>query len=444
MELWALLNEAFVGRFLENPHGRLRFEYAPGWRGSTVALPISLSLPLAEERHNDSDTVSALLWGLLPDNEHTLQRWATRFQVSARNPLALLSQVGEDCAGAIQLVRPDRLEALLNGNDDHKEWLDEVQVGERLRRLRADSGAGRRPDDVGQFSLAGAQPKIALLNEGGRWAVPSGRIPTTHILKPPSNDHDGYVENEHFCLRLSARMGLPTAHSSILRFGDEIAICVERYDRQQGADGTWLRVHQEDFCQALGIHPQRKYQNEGGPSPAAMASLLRQHSLMPRTDVETLFLALMFNWLIAGTDAHGKNYSLLLGEGGSARLAPLYDISSALPYDDLDRHKIKMAMKVGRHYRWKEINPRDWLSLAKELNLEADFAWETMRVMARVLPDEAVAEARQLREAGIEHALIPRLIDDIADACQRALALLDLAANAQAATQQPSPPTASD
>ncbi|WP_235568834.1 HipA domain-containing protein [Lysobacter sp. Root983] len=332
----------------------------------------------------------------------------------------------------------------MNGNDDHKEWLDEVQVGERLRRLRADSGAGRRPDDVGQFSLAGAQPKIALLNEGGRWAVPSGRIPTTHILKPPSNDHDGYVENEHFCLRLSARMGLPTAHSSILRFGDEIAICVERYDRQQGADGTWLRVHQEDFCQALGIHPQRKYQNEGGPSPAAMASLLRQHSLMPRTDVETLFLALMFNWLIAGTDAHGKNYSLLLGEGGSARLAPLYDISSALPYDDLDRHKIKMAMKVGRHYRWKEINPRDWLSLAKELNLEADFAWETMRVMARVLPDEAVAEARQLREAGIEHALIPRLIDDIADACQRALALLDLAANAQAATQQPSPPTASD
>lgn len=444
MELWALLNEAFVGRFFEDAHGRLRFEYAPGWRGSIAAMPLSLSLPLAEERHNDSDTVSALLWGLLPDNEHTLQRWATRFQVSARNPLALLSHVGEDCAGAIQLVRPDRLEGLLNGSDDQKEWLDDAQLGERLRRLRMDSGAARRPDDIGQFSLAGAQPKIALLNEGGRWAIPSGRIPTTHILKPPSGDHDGYVENEHFCLRLAARMGLPTARSSILHFDGEIAISVERYDRQRTPEGVWQRVHQEDFCQALGIHPQRKYQNRGGPSPRTMAPLLRQHSLMPRTDVETLFLALMFNWLIAGTDAHGKNYSMLLGEGGGTRLAPLYDISSVWPYAQGNVHGIRMAMKMGRHYHWLEINPRDWISLAREMNLEADFALESLAVMARVLPDEAVAEAQQLQEAGVTHALIPQLVDDIANACRRALALLELAADAQAAASAPRLPTAAD
>ncbi|RDZ26657.1 type II toxin-antitoxin system HipA family toxin [Lysobacter silvisoli] len=432
MELWALLNQTFVGRFLSDTPGRLRFEYAPGWRDSMAAMPISLSLPLTQDRHDDPDIVSALLWGLLPDNEHTLQRWAARFQVSARNPLALLSHVGEDCAGAIQLVRPERLEALLEGRDDHKEWLSEAEVGDRLRRLKQDSGAARNPDDVGQFSLAGAQPKIALLHEDGRWAVPSGRIPTTHILKPPGSEYDGYVENEHFCLRLASRIGLPCARSQVANFDGEVAICVERYDRQPGPDGSWLRIHQEDFCQALGILPQRKYQNEGGPSPQAMASLLRQHSLMPRADVETLFLSLIFNWLIAGTDAHGKNYSLLLGENGAARLAPVYDISSALPYPQLDNHRIKMAMKVGHHYRWQEIQPRDWVYLARDMALEADFAWTALHAMARTLPDHAAAELEALRHEGVEHAVLPRLVDQIARSCERALRLLDLAANAQA------------
>ncbi len=152
-----------------------------------------------------------MLWGLLPDNEATLQRWASRFQVSPRNPLALLSHVGEDCAGAVQFVTEARLEDVLSGASDGIEPLTDGELEARLRRLRQDIGAARQVDDVGQFSLAGAQAKIALLHDGLQWAIPAGRIPTTHILKPPSGEYDGFVENELFCLCLAHSIGLPTA-----------------------------------------------------------------------------------------------------------------------------------------------------------------------------------------------------------------------------------------
>ncbi|PTH92513.1 type II toxin-antitoxin system HipA family toxin, partial [Staphylococcus shinii] len=149
---------------------------------------------------------------------------------------------------------------------------------------------------------AGAQPKTALLLRDGRWSVPAGRTPTTHILKPPSDAFDGHAENEHFCLALARRLGLPAAHSDVRRFDGEAAIVVPRFDRIE-YDGQLLRVHQEDFCQALAISPTRKYQNEGGPSPEAIVDALRTHSSSPARDVDTFIDALAFNWLIAGTDA---------------------------------------------------------------------------------------------------------------------------------------------
>lgn len=421
-ELLVLIDGHPVGRASSDRHGNPCFVYDEAWRSHRDAVPLSLSLPLAESDHS-SDTVSAVMWGFLPDNERVLQHWASRFHVSPRNPLSLLAHVGEDCAGAAQFVRPERLDEVLGDGEGKVAWLDEASVAERLRQVLLDAGQTRRPSDIGQFSLAGAQPKIALHRDAGRWGVPQGRMPTTHILKPPTGDFDGYVENEHFCLNLARRLGLSVCKSEVVHFGDEIAICVERYDRRK-IEGRWWRVHQEDFCQALGVMPQRKYQNEGGPSPARMAYVLQQYSSQPQVDRENFFFALVFNWLIGGTDAHAKNYSVLMAPRADVILAPLYDISSALPYPELDRRRLTMAMKVGNHYRWHDINMADWIRLGEELGFREAEVRRVMALATRMIADEASAQARQMRAEKISHPVVDRLVNEIANSAGRSVLML--------------------
>ena len=421
MALTILLSGRIAGRLEADRNGNPRLRYADTWLETTGAYPVSLSLPLAQ-RDFPPQTISAVLWGLLPDNESLLQRWGSRFHVSPRNPVALLSHVGEDCAGAVQFVNDERLESVLAGAADRIEPLTGDELAERLRRLRQDNGMARNVDDVGQFSLAGAQSKIALLrHDDGNWAIPAGRIPTTHILKPPGGDYDGFVENEMFCLRLAQVLGLPAATAEKIDSGGEAAICVSRYDRAH-MNGNLVRVHQEDFCQALGVMPQIKYQSQGGPGPEDLAKVLWDHSSQPRNDVGTLFQALAFNYLIGGTDAHAKNYSLLFGAGGNIRLAPLYDISSALPYPQLQKRKIKMAMKIGSHYRWGDIRLEDWQATATRLRLEPRWALDTLAAMCRLLPGAAQQVQEQLRDDGVAHPVLDRLLQEIQSSCERCLA----------------------
>ncbi len=405
-ELMALLAGNEVGRVQKDAHGRLSFSYSDAWRAEPGAYPLSLSMPLAAREHRRS-AIEAFLWGLLPDNERVLDRWAARFQVSPRNVFALLSHVGEDCAGAVQLVTLDRLEGIRSGSEDKIKWLRESDVAERLKTLRTDHAAWRLPSDPGQFSLAGAQPKTALLLDGKRWGIPSGRVPTTHILKPPTGAFDGHAENEHICLMLARRLGLPAARSQVMKFGDEIAIVIERYDRQRQGNDI-VRVHQEDICQALAIMPTRKYQNEGGPSPAAIVDLLRATSTDREADVATFADALGFSWLIGGTDAHAKNYSLLLS-GPQVRLAPLYDIASILPYGEFDKRKVRLAMKIGGDYRLDQIGLRQWQKFARETRLDADVFPGRLASMARQLPDEVATACELARKQGLDAAVIDRL-----------------------------------
>ncbi|MBR1004256.1 MULTISPECIES: type II toxin-antitoxin system HipA family toxin [Bradyrhizobium] len=420
-ELVTLLDGKEIGRVHNDTHGRLTFIYDDQWRNAPEAYPLSLSMPIAAKEHGRA-AVEAFLWGLLPDNEQVLARWAAKFQVSARNVFALISHVGEDCAGAVQFVTPERLEAIRSGKEDKVEWLDEAELAKRLQALREDHAAWRLPRDTGQFSLAGAQPKTALLLQNDRWGIPSGRIPTTHILKPPTGHFDGHAENEHICLMLARNLGLPAAQSKVRRFKDEVAIVVERYDRQQKGNDI-IRVHQEDTCQALGILPTKKYQNEGGPSATNIIDLLRTYSTDRDTDLDTFVTALGFNWLIAGTDAHAKNYSLLLS-GPDVRLAPLYDIASILPYDEVDLRKAKLAMKIGGEYKVELIGLRQWQKFARDVRTNADQLIEVLISMAKHLPDE-VAVARALaREEGLNNALIDRLAKQLIDRaheCQRSL-----------------------
>jgi len=411
-ELIAVLDGRETGRVARDNRGRLAFTYNEEWRAAENAYPLSISMPLALARHGN-DKIDPFLWGLLPDNQMVLDQWARKFHASARNAFSLIAAVGEDCAGAVQFVRPDRLEVILGQAPPEIEWLDEAAIAQRLRTLREDHSAWRIPRDTGQFSLAGAQPKTALLFENGRWGVPSGRVPTTHILKPPSGDFDGHAENEHFCLELARAIGLPVVDSRIMHFQDEVAIVVERYDRIRTADGL-RRVHQEDICQALAVSPTHKYQNEGGPGIPDIVELLRTYSGNPAEDVATFIDSVAYNWLIVGTDAHAKNYALLIGAGGRVRLAPLYDLTSALPYPSIDLQRVKLSMKLGDEYRFRNIQLRHWRRMAEELRLDPDTVVQRVDDLATQLAGQASDIERRMTQEGITHPLIPRLAKRLA------------------------------
>ena len=420
-ELIVLLDGEEVGRVSRDARGRLRFIYNDDWRNAADAYPLSLSMPLGAKEHGHV-VVEAFLWNLLPDNELVLARWAAKFHVSARNVFALISHVGEDCAGAVQFVTPERLEAIRSGREDKVDWLDETEIAKRLETLRRDHAAWRLPGDTGQFSLAGAQPKTALFLQNDRWGIPSGRMPTTHILKPPTGQFDGHAENEHICLMVARALGLPTAQAKVMRFKEEIAIVIERYDRLAKGNDI-IRVHQEDVCQALGIMPTKKYQNEGGPSPFDVIQLLRTHSTSREEDLDTFIDALGFNWLIAGTDAHTKNFSLLLS-GRRVRLAPLYDVASILPYDGFDTHKVKFAMKIGGEYKLSQTGLRQWQKLARKVRVEPDRLIARLAAMAKQLPDEVTTARARAREQGLAAPIVERLaaklIEHVSE-CERRL-----------------------
>jgi len=413
--LHVLMGGVPLGRIVREGNNHV-LTYAPQWieRGDR-AVTLSLSMPMTGRAHA-GDTVTNYLWNLLPDSDPTLEGWARKFQVSPRNPFTLLSHTGEDCPGAIQLVRDEALRGVTGSGT--VEWIDEAEIERRLAELRRDAGtSGRTAGETGQFSLPGAQPKTALTYLDGRWGVPSGRMATTHILKPPIPDLKGHAENEHICLSVAASIGLRAASTRVMRFGDEVAIVVERYDRTV-RDDRILRSHQEDMCQALGIHPARKYENEGGPGIRTIVTeVLRwsQDSLAARRD---FIKAVVYNQIIGGSDAHAKNYSIQHAGGGRMRLAPLYDIASIWPYERETR-KLRMAMKVGGKYRFDDILPRHWEAETRACGMHPEDALGPMRDMLARLPDEFSATARSAVAGGLSQALVTPLVDAVARRCKR-------------------------
>lgn len=420
--LAVLLDDVVAGTLTRSAGGRLAFVYDDDYRRRPETTPLSLSLP-KQIREHAGTRIDAWLWGLLPDDDAVLRRWARQLHVSASSPFALLSTpVGEDCAGAVRFADPDRVDDPLQRSGSVS-WLTDEEVAERLRDLRADATAWLGRSFTGQFSLAGAQAKTALLHRDGRWGVPAGATPTTHILKPAVAGLDDHDLNEHLCLDAARRAGLIAARTRVERFAGETAVVVTRYDRIV-TEAAIRRVHQEDLCQALGVPPVRKYQNEGGPGPAEIVRLLRGAMRPTAADdaVRRFADALAWNWLIAGTDAHAKNYSLLLA-GPEARLAPLYDIASALPYGTHER-KLRLAMKLGGDYH---VHPRrnPWPATARELGLDPTALTDRVRALAERAPD-AFADATAAPEVeALDRPLPARLLDLAADRAQRCRRLLD-------------------
>lgn len=427
--LWVIADRSIVGR-ISRAGNRLTFRYEDEWRNSPKAFPVSLSMPLVVSEHSHK-AVDAFLWGLLPDNNQVLEQWGKRFHVSPRNAFKLISHVGEDCAGAVQFVAPERIDKLLESPDETTvTWLSGEDLGQRIRLLLENHGITRTGTDTGQFSLAGAQPKTALYRDPatGRWGVPEGRTPTTHIIKPSAEHFDGYAENEHFCLCLAREMGLRAAASTVIHADGQPVIVIDRYDRLV-RNGHFVRIHQEDFCQALAILPDLKYQNDGGPSAKAIAGVLKDSSSEVMTDLWRFAEALAFNWLIAGTDAHAKNYSLLLAARAQVRLAPLYDLASSLPYPaEVNPHKAKLAMKIGSKYKIKDVVGRHWSACARELGLPPAELLERIGTMASLIPDAATRVADSMEKSGIRHRVIGVLLEELAkhaEGCREKLRAID-------------------
>lgn len=395
-QLLVLIGDQVAGDLTRNRRGQLTFTYREEYRSEPEPTPLSLSMPVSVRRHTDR-AIGPWLWGLLPDNDRVLDRWAERFHVSARSAFGLLtSPIGMDCAGAVRFVEESRLDDVLS-RPGTVTWLTDREVADRLRGLRQDTTAWLGADFTGRFSLAGAQAKTALVQEGARWGLPHGAAATSHILKPAIAGFDEHDLNEHLCLRAASLVGLAVVRSEVTAFGDESAVVIERYDRRR-VGGSLHRVHQEDMCQALGVHPSRKYQAEGGPGPADVADLFRR--VMPGVTAEAAVSgfadALIWNWVIAGTDAHAKNYSLVL-QGGRARLAPLYDIASALPYGH--ERDLQLAMKFGGDYRLHVQRPSTWTKLAADLGVDADGLRERAARLVATAPEafeQAAAEVEHL------------------------------------------------
>jgi serine/threonine-protein kinase HipA len=312
------------------------------------------------------------------------------------------------------------------GDPVRSSWLGDDPVAERLREPREDSTAWLGRSFTGQFSLAGAQAKTALVFQDGPWGVPSGSTPTTHILKPAVTGLDDHDLNEHLCLDAARRAGLLVARTRVAQFGGETAVVVTRYDRRVVAGGEILRVHQEDLCQALGVPPNRKYQNEGGPGPGEIARLLR--NAMPHAIAEESLSrfadALIWNLVIGGTDAHAKNYSVLLA-GDQVRLAPVYDVASALPYGVHER-KLRFAMKIGGDDR-VALGRNTWPTAARELGVDSNAIVDRARELASRAPDAFAGAASAPGVVALHRALPSKLLDLVADRAAVCLKLLESA-----------------
>ena len=415
LEVWLL--GSHVGTLMQID-GRLSFAYTAQWlesaAASAVGSPLSQSLPLQAEPFDDR-AARPFFAGLLPEGEKR-RLIAQALHASRQNDFALLDGIGGECAGAVTLLEPGQTPAAADAPAAVR-WLD---VPALLRLL---DDMPQRPMLAGQeglrLSLAGAQDKLPVvvnLADGERIGLPLFGAPSTHILKPTIAGIEGSVFNEAFCMTLAGALKLSVAPVRIQRIVDRCVLLVQRYDRLPVLEGSPIkRLHQEDFCQALGVPPEHKYQNEGGPDLAQAFGLLRRATRPSAPHILRLLDVVVFNALIGNHDAHGKNFSLLYGaQGSGVGLAPLYDALCTAVYSHLTD---KMAMKIGGKYRFSEVTARHWEQFARDAGLSPAQVRKRILDIARRLPDLARESHASFEAQGNNHPILGQIVALIDQRC---------------------------
>ena len=361
---------------------RAGFEYHDDYLAALTPTPLSMTAPLRPGRHE----VGVWLEGLVSDNPVVRERWQAEHRTGSTRAVDLLaSPLGRDCAGAVQFCPAEHTDEVLSRGGGVRP-LPERRVSGIIDRLRKDAAAWSEGPADSAFSLGGAQAKTALRYINGKWLLPYGNEPTTHILKPGAA---GFADSdiiEHISQRAAAYLGIDAAHTECVHARRRRALLVSRFDRIEDPAGGFRRIHQEDMCQALAVPAARKYQNKQGPTPAQIAGLLWTRTSDPATDVRLFRDALIYNWIIAAPDAHAKNYGLLI-DGDDVRLASLYDVCSGLPYrnipDQTQISKMTLAMKVGRDYTIFKSDYRGaWERTSHALGLPPDETMDRIETLA--------------------------------------------------------------
>lgn len=364
------MNNVFVGQLTKQPNGALNFTYESIWINNAQSIPLSLSLPLTTKIYS-GDIVINYFDNLLPDHEGVRKVLAQRMSVPTQEVYDLLSAIGRDCIGAVQLIPSD--EKVTSNLSIKTNRISNLKIAKILKNLK-NFPLGTHPDESFRISIAGAQEKTAFLKINKQWHIPQGTTPSSHIFKTQMGiiqhglDMSQSVENEWLCLKICKAFGLPVANAEILNFNGVHALVVERFDRAFTKDKI-LRYAQEDFCQVFGVPSHQKYENEGGPGITDIMEVLTK-SDNPLIDKAIFMKSQILYSLLAAIDGHAKNFSVFLSPEG-IRLTPLYDVMSAYPLIDkkqLRYDKVKFAMAVGdnRHYKLKEIRRRHWLQTAKK------------------------------------------------------------------------------
>lgn len=439
LNIW--MNGDLVGEWATLRTGTPVFRYDRRWVDSPRARALSLSLPITADLELRGSVVGNYFDNLLPDSPDIRRRIRDRYHLRSTDAFELLTAIGRDCVGAVQLLPPEREPA----GWDRVEGvpLSDADVERVLRRVTEPALPGRDADELEEFriSIAGAQEKTALLSMRGAWYLPRGATPTTHILKLPlgviggfRGDFSDSVENEWLCAQFLHALGLPVADTAMAQFGAQKVLIVTRFDRRwigvdaqavrvqefTPAPGTWIaRLPQEDFCQALGCPLSQKYESDGGPSIEDSLMLLTgsEHA---EDDKAHFVLAQLAFWLLAAADGHGKNFSLYHRVGGTYGMTPLYDVLSAWPIIGnganqlpLQRAKLAMALR-GRtpHYRLEEIRVRHWQALAERAAVPE--IWTRMCTLV-----ESVDDAFRRVEAALPAAFPDRVITTIREGVRR-------------------------
>lgn len=402
-----------AGTLRQDAHGLHSFVYDAAYDG----VPLSLCMPVSNERYRGR-VVDAYLLGLLPDDASVRREAGRRFGVSGNNPFALLSHMGLDCPGAVQIC-PSEDETLMS-RPEELHSLSETEIAERLL-----PASGRQADTwfrVGErWSLGGNQSKFALRFENGRWCECRGAAASTHIFKPGIEGMRLEALDEYVTMRIAAACGIPTEKVDYLTFDGVPALVATRYDRILTPQGL-ARVHQEDFCQALSRTPDMKYAEDGGPSTPDMLNVLDKTS-SPVREKRSFAAMLFFNYLVGAPDAHAKNYSLLHLDSRICQLAPLYDVASGLPYDLTGNRPLRMAMSIGGENRLGFVGREHVVRFADAARIEQESCLNLMANLCERLKQHADRVCDEAVSRGIAGAaeLAERLVPRIETHCARTL-----------------------